>query len=264
MAHSSYRSAGRFAAAARFTGAAIVASVATGAAFAAEVDPKADQVLKAMSDHLTSVASFAIKTETAADYLLRSGEKIQIVGGGAGLFHREKGFRFSRAGDLGGLEVVFDGSKATIHSAGANAFASIEVEGGVDEALDEIRHALGIEAAGGVDLLYSNPYLGLTWEIESGRYVGETVIDGQRAHHLAYRAAEVDWQIWVKAEGDPLPLRYVVTSKWVASAPQFAVSIRRFDPNPEIAPDAFAFAPAADASELDIRLLETLEMPQSE
>ena len=216
---------------------------------AAEIDAEADRILRAMSDHLASLKAFDVEIEVATDTLLQSGEKIQVLGEGSGTFDRENGFKFDRTGVGGDIQVVFDGETVTVFSPEQNVYASATVEGGPDAALDELRYALGIEAAGGVDLLYANPYEGLNYEVESARYIGEAVIGGAPAHHLAYRAAEVDWQLWVRATGDPLPLRYVITSKWIVAAPQFSVTIRSLEPT--IAADGiFDFTPPAGATEI--------------
>lgn len=129
---------------------------------------------------------------------------------------------------------------------------TIEVEGDNDAALDEVRASFGIEAAGGADLLYANPYDGLLYEVESGSYLGETLVGGVKAHHLAYRAAEIDWQLWVRAEGPPLPLRYVITSKWMTGAPQFTVQVREWDTEATVSAADVTFAAPAGARALDV------------
>ena len=44
--------------------------------------------------------------------------------------------------------------------------------------------------------------------------------------HLAFRAKETDWQIWIAQGQNPYPCRYVITSKGVDQAPQFTLEIR--------------------------------------
>lgn len=227
---------------------------------AADIDPEADRILHAMSDHLAELRSFAVETEVADDVILRSGEKIQRLAAGQGVFDRARGFHFARAGIDGDIDVVFDGKTLTVYSGEANVYASVPVEGGNDAALDQARAEFGIEAAGGADLLYANPYEGLNYEAESARYLGEALVGGVPAHHLAYRAADIDWQIWISAEGDPLPLRYVITSKWITGAPQFAVAMRRLDPAATIPADAFIFTPPAGAKQISP---DRFESPQT-
>jgi hypothetical protein len=196
---------------------------------AAEIDPDADQILHQMSDYLAGLGAFSVTTDVSTEVVLRNGQKIQLSASGSGVFDRRRGFRFQRKGAIADLELTFDGENLTLYAAGLNGYHTVQVEGGNDAALDEVRAAFGFEAAGGADLLYSNPYEGLHYEIESGAYYGETWIGGTRAHHLAYRAADIDWQLWVQAEGDPLPLKYVITDKWTTGAPQFTVQMREWN-----------------------------------
>lgn len=196
---------------------------------AAEIDPLADEILRRMSDHLTGLQAFAFTTEVATDIIMRNGQKVQFVASGSGVFDRKQGFHFRRKGVIGDLELVYDGRNLTLYAEELNGYHTVQIEGGNDVALDEVRAAFGIEAAGGIDLLYTNPYDGLNYDVESGEYLGDTWIGGIRAHHLAYRAAEVDWQLWVSADGDPLPLRYVITSKWMMGAPQLTVQVQEWN-----------------------------------
>jgi hypothetical protein len=231
---------------------------------AAEIDPDADRILRQMSDHLAGLGAFSVTTEVSTDLILRNGQKVQLAASGSGVFDRQRGFRFRRQGVAGDLELVFDGTNLTLYAGELNGYHTIQVEGGNDAALDEVRAAFGIEAAGGVDLLYANPYEGLLYEVEQGDYFGETWIGGVRAHHLAYRAAEVDWQLWVRAEGDPLPLRYVITSKWMTGAPQFTVQVREWNTAVAVSGADLTFTPPEGTRALEAIELDALGLTLSE
>jgi hypothetical protein len=88
-------------------------------------------------------------------------------------------------------------------------------------------------------------------EVESGRYIGVVVVNGVECHHLAYRAKEIDWQIWVQTGDKPLPLKYVITSKWMTAAPQFTLRLRDWNIEPKFAADIFTFTPPDGARKLD-------------
>lgn len=231
----------------------LVGALSTGAT-AAEIDPDADQILRKMSDYLAGLKAFSVTTEVSTDLILRNGQKVQFVAAGSGVFDRGQGFRFHRKGMVGDLELVFDGQTLTLFVEELNGYHSVDIEGGNDAALDEVRAAFGIEATGGADLLFSNPYDGLLYEVERGDYFGDTWVGGKRAHHIAYRAADIDWQLWVSAEGDPVPLRYVITSKWMTGAPEFTVQITQWDTAVTVEASDVTFVAPAGA-----RALEALE-----
>ena len=53
------------------------------------------------------------------------------------------------------------------------------------------------------------------------RHIAGAVVNGVDCEYLAFRKADIDWQIWI-ADGDgPIPLRYVITSKDMPGSPQF-------------------------------------------
>ena len=78
--------------------------------------------------------------------------------------------------------------------------------------LDFARTTLDIVAPAG-DLLYANAYEILMDNVTSGFVVGKSVIEGVRCDHLAFRGANVDWQIWIREGSKPLPCKLVIPWK---------------------------------------------------
>ena len=73
---------------------------------------------------------------------------------------------------------------------------------------------------------------------------------------------EVDWQIWI-AQGDrPYPCRYVITSKLVANGPQYSIQIKDWKTGNEVASDDFSFKNATNAKKIDLKDLDTDELPK--
>jgi hypothetical protein len=240
--------------------AAIAMSSWASIASAQEVDAKADEVLHAMSDYLTGLKSFSATADASTEILMRNGAKIQLTATSEIVLDRDTGFMASRKGPAGESKIVFDGTKVTIANQAMGVHMSIPVEGGIDTAIDEVRSVMGAEVTGGADLLYAKPYEGLMYEVESGTYMGEVTVGGVSAHHLLYRAAEIDWQLWVRSEGDPIPVKYVITSKWVTGAPTFSVQLSNFTANVVTDADTFTFTVPEGSKEIDPTAVEGLEM----
>src|SRR5262249_35721342 len=73
---------------------------------------------------------------------------------------------------------------------------------------------------------------------------------------------EVDMQIWVEIGPRPIPRKYVITSKHVTGAPQYTLRIKEWNPNPQVAADAFTFKPPADAKRVEfVALADIDEIP---
>jgi len=61
----------------------------------------------------------------------------------------------------------------------------------------------------------------------------------------------VDWQIWIQTGDTPLPMKYVITSKWLTGAPQYTASFRNWNTNPKIDASQFEFTAPKGAQKLD-------------
>ena len=57
------------------------------------------------------------------------------------------------------------------------------------------------------------------------------------SHHLAFRTAKVDWQIWIEDGRAPLPRKLVITYKLVPGAPVFRLELSDWDVSARL-PDA--------------------------
>ena len=107
----------------------------------------------------------------------------------------------------------------------------------------------------GADLLMSNVYDALMPLVKDAKDLGSGVVGGVECNHLAFRAKDVDWQIWI-AQGDrPYPCLYVVTSPKIAGVPEYRVAIRNWKTGSEVASDDFSFKAPADAKKIDLTKL---------
>lgn len=213
-----------------------------------------------MSDYLAGLETFSVTVDASTEMLLRDGAKVQMTGTGKLILDREHGFRVVRDGPAGQSLIVFDGSRIAIANSAMAKHLLIPLEGGNDAAIDEVRSVLGTEVTGGADLLYAAPYEGLMYEVERGSYRGEVTVGGVSAHHLLYRAADIDWQLWIRAEGDPVPVKYVITSKWITGAPTFSVQFWDFTPGVRTEPASFAFTPPGGSVEIDPATLDGFDL----
>ena len=116
--------------------------------------------------------------------------------------------------------------------------------------LDFARTKLDIVAPAG-DLLYQNAYDILMDGVTDGFVVGKAVIEGVRCDHLAFRAPHVDLQVWIQEGAQPLPRKFVITTRDMANAPQFAVTMTKWNLKPTFGAKTFAFTPPAGAKKVD-------------
>jgi hypothetical protein len=143
---------------------------------------------------------------------------------------------------------IFDGQTVTLYSKTRNIYMQAPHSGTIDGALDALR-AMGVDLAG-ADLLYADPAPGLLTDVERGADYGTEVVGGVPCEHLAFRARDEDWQIWIATGDRPLPMKFVITSKWVVDAPQYVVRMSHWNVQARIDPSQFVFTPPAGAQRL--------------
>ncbi len=105
--------------------------------------------------------------------------------------------------------------------------------------------------APGTDLLYKNAAEKMLKATSSGFVVGPSVVAGMKSTHLAFRAAEVDWQVWIDDGDKPLPRKFILTSKQVKGEPEFTMVIRSWDLAPKLTNQEFVFTPPKGAKKIE-------------
>jgi hypothetical protein len=216
----------------------------------AEVEPKADQILRKMSDFLAAQKTFNVTTEHNTEVVLDSGQKLDFLAGSNLTVQRPNKLRSDRTGEMADLALFYDGKSVTLYAKRMNLYATAPAPGNLDEAIDFTRQKLDLDAPA-ADLLYAKPYDVLMEDVVSGKYIATAIIDGKLCHHLAYRGNETDWQIWVEDGARPLPRRFTITSKKVKGTPDYTVELTKWDLNPKITPDLFVFTPPPKAERIE-------------
>jgi hypothetical protein len=232
--------------------ATLVAACFAWPAFAqpAGVDAQADKVLRAMTTYMAGLKQFSAQTENTLEAVTTDGQKIQFTAPAAITVSRPDKLFAERRGDIVDQSFYYDGKSLTLYNKDTKHYAKVPAPANLDAMLEFARTKLDLIAPG-ADLVDTRAYQMLTQDVTAGTYVGLAVVGGQRCHHLAFRAAEVDWQLWVREGNLPVPCKYVITSKTIAGAPQFSVQIVKWDAAPKIAAAKFRFVPPAGAKTVE-------------
>jgi hypothetical protein len=214
------------------------------------IDPQAEKILRRMSDYLASRPQFTLKAESTLEVVLTSGQKIQFDSPATLEVSRPNKLRAHRKGDLANQEFFYDGKTLTLYNPRENLYATTAAPPTIDETLDFAREKLDIIAPAS-ELLYKNAAEKMLKEASSGFVVGPSVVGGVKCTHLAFRGAEVDWQIWIEDGAKPLPRKFILTSKKVTGEPQFTVLIRSWDVGPKFTDKEFTFVPPKGAKKIE-------------
>ena len=209
-------------------------------------DPKA--MFKEMSDYLASQSAISFNYDANLDVVTLGGERLGLASSGVVTLNRSNKVHVTRTGGFADVEVAFDGTGLTLLGKNTKLYAQVSVPGTIDHLVDELRNTYGrpVPAA---DLLMSNPYEQLIPLVKEAKDLGSGVIGGVECDHLAFRTAELDWQIWIAQGARRYPCRYVITSSHIQGSPSYTIDVRSWKTGAEVT-DSFAVSIPADAKQL--------------
>jgi hypothetical protein len=229
---------------------ALTVAVGTANVTVASADEaNAKSLLKAMSDYLAAQNAMSFDYDSSFELVSTQQQKIALASSGTLTLNRPDKLHATRMGGFANVEMAFDGKTLTLLGKNANIYAQVEVPGTIDQLVDVLRdkYQRPVPAA---DLLMSDPYKELMPLVTDAKDLGSGVIRGVECDHLAFRAKEVDWQIWIAQGARPYPCRYVITSKKVTGWPQYTLDISSWKTGTEVPNDALKMEIPANAKKL--------------
>lgn len=194
------------------------------------VDPRADELLRAMSDYLADAKQFSFRAAIDYDEVLPTGQKVQFAAIEDVAVQRPNRAYVEYLGDVAAKRMWYDGKQLTVLDGAEKVYATTAVPGKIDAALAKMEDEHGFSPPL-AELLFEDPYQALREDVVFGLYMGLHDVDGKRCHHLAFVNKEVDWQIWIEDGTQAVPCKLVVTYKQLPGSPQFAAVLSdwRFD-----------------------------------
>lgn len=238
-------------------------TVLLAAATPSSADEEAAKALfKSMSDFLAAQKAVSVSYDATLEIVTAEMMKVGLASSGTLSFSRPDKIRMTRTGGIANVEMVYDGKTLSAYGKTLNVYGKLPLEGTVDNVIAMLRDEAGLELPA-ADLLSAAPYDVMMENVTDADALGEGMVRGQMCDHLAFRTADVDWQIWV-AQGDkPFPCRFTITSKMTAMAPSYDITFSGWKAGAEAAADDFQLKPADGAREVDITELRGLdEVPQ--
>ncbi|WP_374088987.1 DUF2092 domain-containing protein [Methylomicrobium lacus] len=213
-----------------------------------ERDPK--KILMSMAEFLAKTPRFSVNLTGSFEVLQESGQKIEFGESRRITVSRPNGLRVEVEHSDGEKHLVlYDGKTITTYTPTQNVYAQVSKPGGIDEAvtyfLKDLHMRLPLAA-----LLLSRLPAELENRTQALDYVEKDVIHGTPVHHLAGRTETVDYQVWVPAGAQPLPLRVVLTYKNAEGQPAFRAVFSDWNLAPAIQDNLFVFTPPEGARKI--------------
>ena len=219
---------------------------------------EAKSMLKAMSDYLAAQKSLSLSYDNSFEVVSKDKQKLQVAASGKLSMSRPNKLRATRTGGFANVEMVFDGKTFTMAGKDANIYAQADIPGTTDQMIDEIRDKYH-KSIPGADLLLANVYEELMRDVVEVKDLGSGVIGGKECDHLAFRAKNLDWQIWIAQGAQPYPCRYVITTTEVDMAPQYTLTITDWKVGEEVSMDNFSFTAPDGAKKLEAKELKVIK-----
>ena len=218
------------------------------------IDPDALQIFKGMTDYLGSLQRFGLHTENTYEDVLETGQKFQFHFSSSVVAERPDKLRVERTDGQATHTFVYDGERLSMVQPELELYATITAPDNLDDFLHFARDSLDLVPPVG-DLVFEDAFELLMASVTSGVVVGKAIIGGVTCDHLAFRTPLVDWQVWIADGEQPLPHKYVLTTRDDPAQPLFMTLISEWTTEPKIEDGTFVLEKPADAMEIDFVLV---------
>jgi hypothetical protein len=234
----------------------VVSSLLLGLAFgcgtekpaAATNDP--DQLFRQMSERLAQAKEFSFKVDRKLDAALVEGRnipenaKIEISVSRPGKFLAKSDSQDNVR------QVVFDGQNLSVYDETMKLYATVPVQGTIDEAVAKIDEKYGFTPPL-AEFILSDPYGALHPRIKSQAYKGKETVGGVECHHLSLSGELADSELWIGV-ADLLPRKLMATFKDREGGPQLQADFSDWNLAATHDDKFFTFVPPQDAASIEM------------
>jgi hypothetical protein len=228
----------------RIAVAAVVATVSLAACGSgapttdAEKLARGKQLVQQMSDRLVSTTAMHVTTTETREVVSISGRKEAVPGFGDYTVRRPDRFHSKTTGGRD-FESWYNGKVFTVAVHSEKVFAQAPMPESINRTLDVLaeRYDMAMPMA---DLFYSPAAKALLSDKATGGYVGIENVGDTPCHHVAFQEAAADFDLWIPAQGEPLPKRFKVVQKNRTGKPVIDVIFTGWDFAAQVADDTFA------------------------
>ncbi len=219
----------------------------SGSALAQDRDPKV--LLARMHAEIAKLDSFVLSGDAYADASLGAGQIIEHSYDARMIVRKPSEIRITNRNAEYTGEIFFENGVLTVFNTGRNFYAKKQIPDGFENAINFALNDIGITAPL-LELISQDFASFVSTEGVSVEYIGTSLFRGEIHDHIAIRGSEIDMQLWIAAEGSPLPRKMALVSKWEAGSPRF-VTFLSWDADPEFSSDTFRFVAPDGATEIE-------------
>jgi hypothetical protein len=211
------------------------------------VSPEAQAVLDRMTNYLRGLQSFSVESQASRDEVVAFGYKLQNNERSTLIVERPNHIRVDLEGDIRNRKFYYNGKSFVMYSPDDKAYVSTPATDNLDRLIGGLLDA-GVEMPL-IDVIYQSFAGTLTETVKGGILVGESTINGVVCDQLAFRQANVDWQLWVEKGARPVPRKVVITTRYEVGDPQYQ-AVMSWNVQPKLDKSTFTFTPPKDVEEI--------------
>lgn len=218
---------------------------------APEVEPAAMEALDRMGAYLRTLNTFEVRSQTATDEVLESGQKLQLEAAMHLRVRRPDRLWAEVDSDRKTRELFYDGKTFTIYGPRNKLYASVPAPATIIEMIGVVEEKYGLLLPL-VDLFRWGTDSTRRERIRGASSIGPATVQGVPCDHFAFRQEGVDWQVWIQKGDSPLPRKLVITTTDDEAQPQH-VAVLEWNLAPALNDRMFTFEPPPDSYRIAIR-----------
>jgi hypothetical protein len=209
-------------------------------------------LLKKSADKLSAAKSFTVKTVSSAESPSPDGRMITYFSTAAVAVGRPNKLMVKRTGDGPAFDLYYDGKIFGGVDTKLGLYARMDAPPTLDGLMSAVMEKTGMSLPYG-DFLYRDVFAALTNGLTYADAVGQVTINGVPCEHLIFAGPDIEWQIWLGPEKDPLPRRMAVTYLDVERQPRFLMNFSDWNLKARLAASRFELKPPSGAKLIEFR-----------
>lgn len=222
------------------------------------IDPKAETVLRQLSDHNKQMTSGVFIVADTIDDVQENGRKLQFSHLREMTVERPNKLKVETKGDVTNRTFWKDGKTLTMLDHDKNVYAQLPDPGTIEQAIDMLqeKYNMSMPAA---DLLTSDVYKTMTDGCDTIDYLGLGYVGEEKCHHLAFTRDNIDWQLWVSTGDKPSVRKMVITYKKQPGEPQYTLQLLKVEDASKIKDATFTSEIPQGAEKIDFQPVDKLK-----
>lgn len=195
--------------------------------------------LDRMAEAMKGLKSFEIRANVNSEEVLEDGQKIQSSGLLTIAARRPDRLYLDLNSERRKRTVYYDGKQLTIYGPTKGYYATVAAPPTTRELISTLSDRYNLDTPLADLFEWGEKGVKLD-DVKSAMYAGPDRIGDTLCEHYAFRQTEVDWQIWIRKDGNPLPCKIVITDTTDPSQPQTS-TVFNWTENPTLDDTRFAF-----------------------